>query len=105
GRLIAVGLLITVNGWMAKTDEVDLATVPWRAIILFPVGLILFGAAMRPLGMLIALLLLCFTAAMGVKGMPLSRAALLSLAITAVCIGIFNFGLGINLPLVGDWLR
>lgn len=105
GLLIAVGLIITVNGWMAKTDEVDLATVPWRAIILFPVGLILFGAAMRPLGMLIALLLLCFTAAMGVKGMPLSRAALLSLAITAVCIGIFNFGLGINLPLVGDWLR
>src|SRR5690606_8721664 len=105
GLLIALGLIIALNGWMAKATEVDLATVPWRAVILFPVGLILFGAAMRPLGMVVALLLLCLSAAMGVKGMSLGRAALLSLAITAVCIDIFNFGLGINLPLVGDWLR
>jgi Tripartite tricarboxylate transporter TctB family. len=53
----------------------------------------------------IALLTLCFCSAMSVKGMTLARAAVLSAAITALSIAIFHIGLGLNLPLVGDWLR
>ena len=105
GLLLALGAVIVVNGLIAQAEEIDLSAVPWRAVILFPVGLILFGAAMRPLGMLVALLALCFCSAMAVKGMTLFRAALLSVAVTAVCVGVFSFALGLNLPLIGDWLR
>src|SRR5690606_21380459 len=99
------GAVIVINGLVSQAEEIDLSAVPWRAVILFPVGLILFGAAMRPLGLLIALLALCFCSAMAVKGMTLFRAVLLAAAITAVCVAVFSFALGLNLPLIGDWLR
>ncbi len=105
GLLLTLGFVIAIKGWVAANGMVDLATVPWRAVVLFPVGLILFGAAMRPLGMVIALLVLCFCSSLAVKGMKLSRAVLLSLAITALCIAVFSVGLGLNLPLIGGWLR
>ena len=105
GMLLALGAVIVINGLVSQAEEIDLSAVPWRAVILFPVGLILFGAAMRPLGLLIALLALCFCSAMAVKGMTLFRAVLLAAAITAVCVAVFSFALGLNLPLIGDWLR
>jgi len=105
GLLLALGAVIVVNGVVAQAEEVDLSAVPWRAVILFPVGLVVFGAAMRPLGLLIALLALCFCSAMAVRGMTLVRAAILSVGVSAVCVAVFSFALGLNLPLVGDWLR
>lgn len=105
GLLFALGLAIAIKGWREECETVEPATVPWRGVVLLPVGLILFGAAMRPLGLGIALLTLCFCSAMSVKGMTLARAAVRSAAITALSIAIFHIGLGLNLPLVGDWLR
>ena len=105
GLLLVFGVVIAINGWIAKNGTVDLAAVPWRAVVLFPVGLILFGLAMRPLGMGIALLVLCFCSSMAVKGLKPGYAVLLSLAVTAVCVAVFSFALGLNLPLIGDWLR
>jgi len=105
GLLLALGLVIAIRGWRAENETVDLKTVPWRAVILFPVGLILFGLAMRPLGLIIALLVLCLCSAMAVKGTSPIRAVILSAAITSLCIGIFSLGLGLDLPLLGDWLR
>lgn len=105
GLLIVLGAVILVNGWAAQAEDVDLSAVPWRAVILFPVGLVLFGAAMRPLGLLIALLLLCICSTMAIRGMTLVRAAILSLGVSAVCVAVFSFALGLNLPLIGDWLR
>ena len=46
GLLFALGLVIALKGWRAEHETLDLATVPWRAVILFPVGLTLFGLAM-----------------------------------------------------------
>lgn len=105
GLLLALGVVIFLKGWRSEADIVDLSTVPWRAVVLFPVGLLLFGFAMRPLGLVIALLVLCLCSALAVKGMTPFRALALAVAITALCVGIFSFGLGLNLPLVGDWLR
>lgn len=105
GLLLALGLVIAIKGWRAENETIDLQTVPWRAVVLFPVGLILFGLAMRPLGLIIALLALCLCSATAVKGMSPVRAVILSVAITALCTGIFSLGLGLDLPLLGDWLR
>ncbi|WP_332719436.1 tripartite tricarboxylate transporter TctB family protein [Pelagibacterium mangrovi] len=105
GLLFALGLVIALKGWRAEHETLDLATVPWRAVILFPVGLTLFGLSMRPLGLIIALLVLCLCSSMAVKGMSAIRAVILSLAVTVLCIGIFSVGLGLDLPLLGDWLR
>lgn len=105
GLLLLVGLLIALNGWRTAGERSDWGSVPWRAVVLIPAGLILFGLAMHPLGLLPALLVLCFLAALSVKGSSIARAALLSVIMTAVCLCVFSFGLGISLPLLGDWLR
>lgn len=103
--LLVFGVVIAIKGWRVQNETVSLHDVPWRALILFPVGLLLFGLAMRPLGLVIALLILCLCASMAVKGMTPIRSVALSAAVTAVCVGIFSFGLDIGLPLLGDWLR
>lgn len=103
--LLLVGLLVALNGWRAKGERPQWGEIPWRAVIVIPTGLVFFGLAMRPLGLLPALLVLSFMAALAVKGMTLARAVILAAAMTALCIAIFSFGLGISLPLIGDWLR
>ncbi|AQZ51178.1 tripartite tricarboxylate transporter TctB family protein [Martelella mediterranea] len=105
GLLALLGLVIVVNGLRSDEAPLTLANVPWRAVVLLPVALILFGAAMKPLGLAIALLLLCFCSAMAIKEMTLTKAAALSVGVTLLCIGIFSVALGLNLPLLGNWLR
>jgi hypothetical protein len=105
GLLLLVGLLVAFNGLRAKGERPQWGDVPWRAVITIPTGLLLFGFAMRPLGLLPALLILSLLAAFAVKGMSVVRAVILAVSMTALCIGIFSFALGINLPLIGDWLR
>jgi hypothetical protein len=104
GVLVVLGLLIALHGWRSAAPEAQ-DPVPWRAVVLIPTGLVLFGLAMRPLGLLPALLVLCFLAALSTGRLSLVRATAASVAMTALCIGIFSFGLGISLPLIGDWLR
>lgn len=105
GLLLLVGLLVAFNGWRARGETEEWGQVPWRAIVLIPTGLVLFGLVMRPLGLVPALLMVSFLAALAVKGMTLVRAVVLAAAISMLCVAIFSVGLGINLPLLGDWLR
>jgi len=105
GLLLLIGLVIAINGWRTSGERVDWKAVPWRAVVLIPIGLIIFGFIMRPLGLLPALFVLSFLAALSVKSLSLMHAAVLSVAVTAVCVFVFSFALGINLPLIGDWLR
>jgi hypothetical protein len=104
GLLLCLGLVIAADGARRPSAE-TWGPVPWRAVMLIPAGLVLFGLVMRPLGLLPALLLLCLCAALGSGRMSPARMALVTLGMTALCIGIFSFGLGIGLPLLGDWLR
>ena len=103
GMLLVLGIVIAVLG-LRKSDA-DWGRVPWRGVVLIPLGLLLFGAMMRPLGLLIALLTLCFLAAQATGKIALWKAAALSVSMTALCIGIFSYGLGISMPILGDWLR
>lgn len=105
GLLLVIGLLVAFNGQRAKGERPEWGQVPWRAVVALPAGLVLFGFAVRPLGLLPALLILTLFAAFAVKGMTILRALMLAAIMTALCIAIFSFGLGIGLPLLGDWLR
>jgi hypothetical protein len=105
GLLLAVGLLIALNGFRARGDALPWGAVPWRAVVAIPLGLVLFGFAMRPLGLVPALLVLSLLAAFAVKEMSVPKAIGLAIIMAGLCVAIFSFGLGINLPLLGDWLR
>lgn len=104
GLLLVLGLIIALKGWQSARQD-DWGRVPWRAILLIPTALLLFGLAMRPLGLAPALLILSFLAGFATGQMSMPRVAMLALGTTAVCVGIFSFGLGVSLPLIGNWLR
>jgi hypothetical protein len=103
--LLMFGLVIIAIGWRNAGETLDLKSISWRAVVLFPVALILFGLAIRPLGLVIALLILCLCSSFAIRQVRPAQGALMSVAITALSVLIFSFGLGLNLPLVGDWLR
>jgi hypothetical protein len=104
GLLAVLGVVIAAKGVLAG-DVTGFGTVRWRAVLLLPLALISFGLAMRPLGLVVALLILCLMASFANVGMTLRRALLISSAMTVLCLLIFRVGLGIELPLFGYWLR
>lgn len=105
GLLCGLGLVIAVKGWRERAVAGAAPPIPWRAVVLIPTGLMMFGFAMRPLGLGPALLLVSLMAGLAVEGLKPAHAVLLAVAVTALAIAIFNLGLGINLPLLGNWLR
>lgn len=100
-----LGLAIVAKGLMAAGEDSDMGVVPWRGMALVLGSVIFFGATVRGLGLAPALLATLFaTALASVLNTPAS-AALLAVALTAFCLLIFTYALGVPVPLVGPWLR
>jgi hypothetical protein len=78
--------------------------VPWRALVLIPAAMVIFGYLARPLGMVPSLLILCMIAAFASRRMEMVMAIILSIAMTAFCVVLFGFLLRVPLPLFGTWL-
>lgn len=104
GIMAILGVVIAIKG--LRDGPTEVWTPPnRRALVVLPIGLLGFGLMVRPLGLALALLYLCLLAGLASGEMSLRRSVIVAFAMTGICIGIFSFGLGINTPLVGDWLR
>ena len=103
GLLALFGTAILLRG-IASTAG-GFGTVPWRAVVVIPLSLIAFGILTRPLGLLIALLVMSFAAAFASRRMTAGYAALMSVVITAFCIILFTYVLDLSLPLLGTLLE
>ena len=103
GILVALGIGVIVEGMLAGEGG-DIGTVPWRGAALILGALAFFGYAVQGLGLAPTLFVTVFLAALASQRTGIPTAALLALALTAFCIAIFVYGLGVTLPLVGPWL-
>ncbi|MYZ48287.1 tripartite tricarboxylate transporter TctB family protein [Propylenella binzhouense] len=103
GILVALGIGVIVEGMLAGEGG-DIGTVPWRGAALILGALVFFGYAVQGLGLAPTLFVTVFLAALASQRTGIPTAALLALALTAFCIAIFVYGLGVTLPLVGPWL-
>jgi uncharacterized membrane protein YjjB (DUF3815 family) len=79
--------------------------VPWRALLLIPASLVVFGLLARPLGMVPGLLIMSVMAAFASRHMTIRNALILSVAMTAFCVLLFGFILRVPLPLWGSLLH
>lgn len=104
GLLAVLGVVIAVKA-LAARQYADMGKIPWRAIILIPIGFIGFGLAVRPIGLALATFFLAIMAAFASAEMKVTKALLVAAIMTGVCIFIFIFALGLKIPLLGDWLR
>lgn len=104
GLLAVTGIIIVAKAILLSRHE-DVGSIPWRAIVLIPLGFIGFGFAVRPIGLAPATFVLALLAASASAEMRLSRAVLVASIMTTMCILIFSMMLGLKTPLLGDWLR
>jgi hypothetical protein len=105
GLLALFGLAILVQGLRTGTAEAAQPPVPWRAVGLVTLALVLFGISVRPLGMAPALLAASFLAAFSSRRMSVAYAAAIAAGLTALCALLFGYLLDLSIPLVGDRFR
>ena len=74
-----------------------------RALIIIPVAFVLFGILMTHAGFIPALIVLIFISALATTEFRLIEVVLLSLGLTAACVAVFIYGLGLPYPLIADF--
>lgn len=102
--MVALGAVMAGLAWRAPHQEGVFGVVPWRALVLIVGATLLFGVALRGLGLLPVLLVVVFATAWGSRYAGLKASIVLALGIALFCSGLFIKGLGLPLPLTGPWL-
>ncbi|MBL8699677.1 MAG: tripartite tricarboxylate transporter TctB family protein [Alphaproteobacteria bacterium] len=100
--LVALGLVIAA-GAVAKPARGDWR-VSWRGVLLVTGAIVYFAFTVRGLGMAPALGGATLLAALSTERNSLAGALALSAALTAFCIAVFVYALGLPYAVVGPWL-
>lgn len=101
--LMVVGLVIIATSFTGR--EEPLTPVPWRGLVLVLAAPILFGLSVRKLGLLPAIVLTVLISVYASRRASPVLAIVLCSSLTLFCLGVFTYGLGLPLPLIGPWLR
>lgn len=98
--LMASGVAIAAKGRLANRPLKTKALAPeWKAWVLISLSIVAFVLLAEYLGLIPASFGVVFIAALGDRGNNWKNAALLALAIVAVAVVVFWWGLKIQLPL------
>jgi hypothetical protein len=103
GALALLGALIT-TGALKGGDE-KLGPIPWRGVLLLTAAVLFFGFSVRRLGLVPALFVASFLAALSSTRTTIVAALVTAVALTVFCVLIFVEALGMPVPLFGTWLR
>ena len=104
GIMVVLGVIIVVQSFLDGADEIPLQHVPWRGLVLLIGALAFFGFTVRGLGLLPSLFVTVFLAGFASRSNGLVGALVLAVGLTALCMVIFIWALGLPLPLFGPWL-
>lgn len=88
----------------AGAEGEERGSVPWGRAVLILAAIIVFGATIGGLGVVPALLVTVFLAALAGHGTSWRTAALISVGLTILCVLVFVMLLQLRLPLIGPWL-
>lgn len=99
--LCFIGILVLLR---IQPDEEDQPPVNWRAVLLISAAPIAFGLTVRSLGLVPALLISIGLAVLSSKQISLFRSAAIVVGVTAFCIAIFKFGIGMPYDLINPKL-
>lgn len=102
--LVVLGVIIAVKAFVAGEGD-DLGPTPWKAAVLLVASLLFFGFTVRGLGLVPALLVSVFLAAMAGRRARPVPALIISVSLTALSVLIFVTVLQLRLPYFGTWLQ
>jgi len=105
GVMVVLGAAILVKGVTAATADTPIGPVPWRGAALALGALVFFGATVRGLGLVPALFGTALLSALASRQNGPAAALAIAAALTALCVLIFHYGLGVSVPLFGSWVR
>ena len=103
GVLVVLGLVILVQGFIAG-DIGPIGSIPWRGALFLLGALVFFGATVQGLGLAPALFVTLLLTALASRSTGVLTAIVLAAALTAFCILIFVYALGVTMPIFGRWL-
>jgi hypothetical protein len=102
--LVALGIIIMIKGLRSNEGIKGRMTVnAWRALIVLPAALMLFGLMVERAGLIPAVLALCFVSAAAGSQFKFVEVLLLTLALTVVSVALFIWGLGLPYPLIAGF--
>lgn len=103
GILILLGVVIVVRALRAGPGPIG--PVPWRGLLFILPAPIVFGLVVRGLGMVLALVIVVLLVSFASRSMRPLTAGCLAVGLTAFCLLVFSYGLGLPLPRFGPWLN
>ena len=104
GLLVAFGIIIMIKGLRGKEKiKGHMSVNAWRALIVLPLALTLFGLLIERAGLVPALLVLCFGSAAAGSQFKFVEDLLLALALIGVSVVLFIWGLGLPYPLIARY--
>lgn len=104
GLLILIGLILAVRSFFAERATEFVGYVPWRAIVMLSVAIILFGTFLREMGMILAIFVTTFLAALASRHMKVPYAAATALGVAIFCAGVFGpYGVRLPIQMIGTW--
>jgi len=78
--------------------------VPWLGLVMIMGALVFFGLTVRGLGLAPALFVTTFMSALASEKTGVAGALAMGAGLTAICVVIFVWGLGLPLRVIGPWL-
>lgn len=103
GLLGLLGGATLVRG-LLSTRGTAFGRVPWRAGVMLTLATLLFAAFFRQLGMFLGVFLTSLIASFADPQIGRGKAALVSLCIAAFCVLVFSYGIGLPVPVLGEWI-
>ena len=104
GILVALGAVILVQSFAKGPDEIEVGSVPWLGLVLVTASLVFFGFTVRGLGLAPSLFVTVAMTAFASSRTSVLGALVISACLTALCMVIFVWTLGLPLPMIGRWL-
>jgi hypothetical protein len=102
--LVGLGILIIVKGYVAGEGD-QIGEIPWRAVGLILVSVVLFGITVRPLGLVPSLFAATLLAGLAPRGSGIVLPLAIAAGLTVFSVLIFVVGLQLRLPLFPSGLQ
>jgi putative tricarboxylic transport membrane protein len=103
GLLFIFSIAILVNGLRTKGEA--LTPVPWRGLLIITGMTVFFGATIKGLGFIPAIVATAFVSCLATRHWSLLSAVMTAIILAVFSWLIFIWGLGLPIALCGSWLR
>ena len=102
--LAAVGIIVTLRAVLGASDRGRIEAIDARAVLVVIGAVVMFGLILKPLGLLVSLFLLVLFSSMASREFDWRIALLNALFLTGLSWAVFIKGLGLNLPVLPQFL-